>query len=54
MHDANAVVNSSTIANNDSALPQRDDPEWTIRIRHKQERGLLLFIALPSVQTTTM
>ena len=42
MHDANTVRNSSSVANNDSALPQRDDPEWKIRIHHKQQRLLLL------------
>lgn len=42
MHDPNAARNSSTLANNDSAVPQRDDPEWKIRIHHKQQRLLLL------------
>lgn len=43
MHDPSAGRNSSSLTNNDSSvLPQRNDPEWRIRIRHKQQRLLLL------------
>ena len=43
MHDPIAGRSSSSSANTEtSALPQRNDPEWKIRIRHKQQRLLLL------------
>merc|ERR1740124_930356 len=39
MHDPRS---SSSGNNGSSSLPQRNDPEWKIRIRHKQQRLLLL------------
>jgi len=41
MHD-NGRSSQSSRNNNSSAIPQRNDPEWKIRIRHKQQRLLLL------------